>query len=101
MVGSSYVPNMLLTYFKAWSLLACAVTVAAGQTSSIDKCPGYEASNVVTTGSTLTANLHLAGPACNVYGTDLTDLKLVVEYQTGKTPGRSQAYLHLGANPYL
>ena len=75
---------MMLTYSKVWSLLACAVTIAAGQTVDIDKCPGYEAFNVVKAASTLTADLHLAGPACNVYGTDLTDLKLVVEYQTGR-----------------
>ena len=49
----------------------------------MESCPGYRASNVVSTGSTLTADLTLNGPACNVYGTDLTELKLVVEYQTG------------------
>lgn len=67
------------TYSKLWGWLAYAATIVAGQ----DNCPGYFASNVVTTGSTLTADLHLAGPACNVFGTDLTDLKLLVEYQTG------------------
>lgn len=49
------------------------------------KCPGYRASNVRTTSSTLTADLNLAGPACNVYGTDLTHLTLSVTYETGKT----------------
>ncbi|KAL9118812.1 MAG: hypothetical protein Q9187_004633 [Circinaria calcarea] len=73
----------MLTYSKVWSWLACAATIVAGQTPNIDdNCPGYLASNVVTTGSTLTADLRLAGPACNVFGTDLTDLKLLVEYQT-------------------
>ncbi|KAF2790304.1 glycoside hydrolase family 31 protein [Melanomma pulvis-pyrius CBS 109.77] len=47
-------------------------------------CPGYEASNVVKTDSSLTADLTLAGPACNKYSEDLTDLKLVVEYQTNE-----------------
>lgn len=47
-------------------------------------CPGYEASNVVKTDSSLTADLTLAGAACNAYSDDLTNLKLVVEYQTGK-----------------
>jgi alpha-glucosidase len=46
-------------------------------------CPGYKASNVQTTASTLTADLTLAGEACNVYGTDLTDLVLEVSYDTG------------------
>ncbi|OCK81184.1 glycoside hydrolase family 31 protein [Lepidopterella palustris CBS 459.81] len=52
------------------------------QSSSINTCPGYTASNIVKTDSTLSADLKLAGTACNVYGTDLVDLKLLVEYQT-------------------
>ncbi|KAI4862569.1 glycoside hydrolase family 31 protein [Hypoxylon rubiginosum] len=44
-------------------------------------CPGYRASNVKTTSNGLTADLTLAGEACNVYGTDIEALSLVVEYQ--------------------
>jgi alpha-glucosidase len=51
--------------------------------SDVNACPGYNAVNVQTTGTGLTADLVLAGPACNVYGTDLEDLTLTVEYQTG------------------
>jgi alpha-glucosidase len=47
-----------------------------------EDCPGYAASNVVKTDSTLTADLTLAGDACNVYSDDIKNLKLVVEYQT-------------------
>jgi alpha-glucosidase len=47
-------------------------------------CPGYAASNVVKTDSGLTADLTLAGTACNVYSDDIKDLKLVVEYQSSK-----------------
>ncbi|KAI6477351.1 hypothetical protein MCOR04_009721 [Pyricularia oryzae] len=47
-------------------------------------CPGYVASNVEETSSSLTADLKLAGEACNVYGRDLAELKLLVEYQTDK-----------------
>jgi hypothetical protein len=39
---------------------------------------------VVTTDSSLTADLTLAGTACNVYSDDIKDLKLVVEYQSSK-----------------
>ncbi len=46
------------------------------------KCSGYRASNVQTSPSQLTAHLTLAGQACNVYGTDIHDLDLLVEYQT-------------------
>ncbi|KAK4241561.1 hypothetical protein C8A03DRAFT_30285 [Achaetomium macrosporum] len=45
-------------------------------------CPGYKASNVHTSGSGFTADLDLAGPACNVYGNDVEHLALSVEFQT-------------------
>ncbi|CAJ2499684.1 Uu.00g025370.m01.CDS01 [Anthostomella pinea] len=44
-------------------------------------CPGYKASNVKETGTGFTADLVLADDACNVYGTDIEVLDLVVEYQ--------------------
>lgn len=44
-------------------------------------CPGYTASNVVETTNGFTADLTLAGSACNVYGNDIEDLTLRVEYQ--------------------
>ncbi|OTA57514.1 glycoside hydrolase family 31 protein [Hypoxylon sp. EC38] len=44
-------------------------------------CPGYKASNVNISSNGLTADLTLAGDACNVYGTDIEALRLVVEYQ--------------------
>jgi len=55
------------------------------QNATLDSCPGYKASNVKTSGTGLTASLTLAGTACNVYGTDLEELTLIVEYQTGKS----------------
>ena len=51
---------------------------------TVDNCPGYTASNVVTTHTGLTADLNLAGTACNIFGYDLGGLKLEVEYQTGR-----------------
>ncbi|KAI2783821.1 glycoside hydrolase family 31 protein [Daldinia loculata] len=44
-------------------------------------CPGYVASNVKNTSNGFTADLTLAGEACNVYGTDIEALSLTVEYQ--------------------
>ena len=67
--------------------IASVTPPASAQASGNLDCPGYRASNVVTTDSTVTADLTLRGTACNVYGTDLTDLQLVVEYQTGKRRG--------------
>ncbi|KAK3498987.1 glycosyl hydrolases family 31-domain-containing protein [Neurospora hispaniola] len=46
------------------------------------KCPGYEATNVKTNANGLTAELKLAGKACNTYGTDLDNLVLEVTYET-------------------
>lgn len=47
-------------------------------------CPGYTASNVQASESGFTADLSLAGKACNVYGIDVADLSLTVEYQTAE-----------------
>lgn len=56
---------------------------SSSATGDISTCPGYRARNIAKTASTLTADLTLRGPACDAYGYDLVDLKLVVEYQTG------------------
>lgn len=46
-----------------------------------DVCPGYTASNLQNSSTGFTADLELAGSACNVYGTDVEYLTLTVEYQ--------------------
>ncbi|CAK4032302.1 alpha-glucosidase [Lecanosticta acicola] len=46
------------------------------------KCPGYTASNVKESDKGVTADLTMAGPACNVYGNDIEHLTLDVEYQS-------------------
>lgn len=48
-------------------------------------CPGYKASNVKTTASNLTADLSLAGTACNVYSDDLKSLTLQVTYDNSQS----------------
>lgn len=72
-----------------------ATSIVKRQTPSIESCPGYTASNVQDTGSKVTANLALAGTACNVYGEDLTDLRLEVEYQTRTYPLLFQNYFKI------
>ncbi|KAB2574162.1 putative alpha/beta-glucosidase agdC [Lasiodiplodia theobromae] len=69
---------------RLWPIAALSTPCAAGTVSvrQSSACPGYAASNVVDSGTTLTADLSLAGAPCNAYGDDLTDLKLSVEYQT-------------------
>lgn len=48
------------------------------------QCPGYTATNIQQTSTGVTADLQLAGPACDIYGTDLSSLTLTVEYQAGE-----------------
>ncbi|KAF2722967.1 glycoside hydrolase family 31 protein [Polychaeton citri CBS 116435] len=48
----------------------------------LSSCPGYVATKHWETKSGFYADLSLAGDACNVFGIDLPDLKLEVEYQT-------------------
>ncbi|GAB7358215.1 hypothetical protein MBLNU230_g0367t1 [Neophaeotheca triangularis] len=45
-------------------------------------CPGYKASNVADTAQGFTADLTMAGAACQAFGNDIADLVLNVEYQT-------------------
>ena len=66
------------------SLIVLALCISNGFCASIDSCPGYKASNVQQGSGKLTADLTLASDACDVYGTDLKDLRLLVEYQSGK-----------------
>ncbi|KAK4451594.1 alpha-glucosidase [Podospora aff. communis PSN243] len=46
-----------------------------------DICPGYKASNVQENDNGFTADLRLAGAACNVYGNDIEDLTVLVRLQ--------------------
>ncbi|ROV94562.1 hypothetical protein VMCG_08149 [Cytospora schulzeri] len=74
--------------FLSWlfaSLVSAASTLTTRDYHSDDPllaCPGYEASNVKTTPTGLTASLTLAGTACDIYGDDLQDLTLGVTYET-------------------
>jgi alpha-glucosidase len=76
------------------SLLLAASSTALAFSDSIfpravdplASCPGYKASNVKTLATGLTADLTLAGAACNVYGTDLKELTLTVTYEECMSP---------------
>lgn len=74
----------LLTWLFASAVTAAANIVPRDAPSDdlLAACPGYAASNVQTTATSLSADLTLAGPACNVYGDDLQDLTLEVTYET-------------------
>jgi hypothetical protein len=89
---SSTVKQLVMAVLLTWFLVAAVAVKGSSltpRTSSNDhlaSCPGYKASNVKTTASSLTADLSLAGAACNVYGDDLTSLTLEVVYETGESP---------------
>lgn len=76
--------NLSYRILVACATLASSAAVVRRQAAPVDSCPGYTASNVVTGDSSVTADLKLAGDACNAYGEDLIDLKLEVEYQTSE-----------------
>jgi hypothetical protein len=82
-------PKMLLKALYGLALLrsVSGAAVARGQAAgNINDCPGYSASNIVNTDTGLTAKLTLAGPACNAYGTDVQNLRLAVNYDSGTSP---------------
>jgi alpha-glucosidase len=80
--------KMKLHLISALAGATAVFNLVQGSTSSqLESCPGYSASNIATTGNTLTADLNLAGPVCNTFGQDLANLKLFVQYETG-TPIR-------------
>jgi len=62
-----------------WTALSSAANV---DPTKLDACPGYRATNVKTDSGKLTADLTLAGSACNIYGEDLKRLSLSVVYET-------------------
>lgn len=73
--------TFLQTSLLLWSSFAS--WVSSVPLSRRADCPGYKASNVQRTNHGITADLTLAGPACNLYSNDLDNLKFLAEYQTG------------------
>lgn len=77
-----------VTVFLSWLFARSFLTASALTTRDyqgddpLATCPGYRASNIKITSTGLTADLTLAGTACNVYGDDLHDLTLEVTYET-------------------
>lgn len=55
-------------------------------TAGVSACKGYKAQNVKESSTGLTATLTLIGEGCGIYGPDIQELKLEVDYQTGRPP---------------
>ncbi|KAG0641407.1 glycosyl hydrolases family 31-domain-containing protein [Tuber brumale] len=62
--------------------LISVTTATRPRAPDANSCPGYKATNIKETDSGLTAELQLAGTACNIYGKDLANLKLQVTYDS-------------------
>jgi len=80
------VGTLLLLLAVAWATSSPYNELISRQSTyegDLSQCPGYKASNVKQNGATLTADLTLAGPACNAYGIDKENLSLEVTYDTG------------------
>jgi hypothetical protein len=72
-------------FVKTLLVLAAALATAHGilvDSSVLDGCPGYNATNVNVYGPRLTADLHIAGRKCNVFGEEIDWLRLEVVYET-------------------
>lgn len=87
---------MARLYFPAtWLFILCLPLAVLAQTPGVKEvdplaaCPGYKALNVKQSASGVTADLTLAGTACDVFGDDLKDLTLEVTYDTGELGGFS------------
>ena len=78
----SAVPTLNASINAAPSLIPNILDSTAPNAQEI--CLGYKVVNVATTDHGYTADLTLAGEPCNVYGNDIIDLSLVVEYQSRK-----------------
>jgi alpha-glucosidase len=74
---------MFCSLFFVTSILG-ALLHSSQAATPLQSCPGYKASSVKYDENSLTADLSLAGEPCNTYGTDLENLKLRVDYETGK-----------------
>ncbi|KAF4614964.1 hypothetical protein D9613_003515 [Agrocybe pediades] len=70
---------VLLALLQTSSLFVDAAEV---NPSALQACPGYKATNVKARRDGLTADLVLAGKACNVFGEDIQNLRLNVDYET-------------------
>lgn len=81
---------MMLVFLWSLALLASSASIGtatrkrAQLAAPQDYCPGYNASNVRTSSSSITADLTLAASPCNAYGTDIKNLRLEVSYETGQ-----------------
>ncbi|KAI5991745.1 glycoside hydrolase family 31 protein [Pisolithus orientalis] len=79
----------------ALSLVSTALLVSASRpaqvvrdiafSKNVSHCPGYTLTSLAELQHGLSAQLQLAGPACNAFGSDIANLTLEVTYQSQST----------------
>ncbi|KAJ8583907.1 hypothetical protein M405DRAFT_827759 [Rhizopogon salebrosus TDB-379] len=62
-----------------------AASSATSYSMNVTNCPGYALGSLQESDIGLTAQLTLAGPACNAYGLDISYLSIEVTYQSQST----------------
>lgn len=82
---------------KAWTSIVIGTIVSTVHGATIENCLGYSASHVRQSFNGLVADLTLIGSPCNIYGDDIKNLKLQVDYQGGKLSRPIKVDLCLGA----
>lgn len=77
-------PRLLTLSALIWVVsLTTTFTSARLSSTTPARCSDYVASDVTQGDTFLTATLTLA-ESCNLYGSDVSKLRLLVEYQTGE-----------------
>lgn len=79
-------PSLIMSFIRfAWHSVFCFffTPLVPDLLAVPQQCPGYVASHIKSTTAGITADLHLAGEPCNIYGNDLKHLRFKAEYQTG------------------
>ncbi|OAX37681.1 hypothetical protein K503DRAFT_219980 [Rhizopogon vinicolor AM-OR11-026] len=61
------------------------LTSNATYSMNVTGCPGYTLGSLQESVIGLTAQLSLAGPACNAFGLDISDLTIEITYQSQST----------------
>lgn len=67
-----------------WAFATVAILAGGASSQNPDSCSGYSVSNYKDNGKSLVADLTLKGSPCNIYGDDIKNLKLLVEYQSSE-----------------
>jgi alpha-glucosidase len=88
-----------ITFFNvfllAWSGFFGSVRARLASLDEADRCEGYRTSNVIRGENALTADLTLVGRGCGIYGADLKELRVGVQWESGMFAVRAKLFDHI------